>query len=254
MAKIVGLLQSGQGLEVGSDVAVAAAEALQVDGLSVSLTTKGDQSELIWCSGDAARSFEDTQYIVGEGPGPDAVRTGAMVWVPDLGKVRVERWPALSLEVSNLQIRAVYCFPLTTGAIRVGVLTAVRRAPGWMSAQQAEDALVLAAALTLRYLKGEPPAAPGPAVTEGADTSSEPALQPEYLPQIQNGVVHQATGMISVQLLLPVSKALLLLRAHAYGSGRPLNDVAQDIVDRRLRLTPIHAGSPPTAPPAADED
>ncbi|MFI9100986.1 hypothetical protein ACIGXA_10705 [Streptomyces fildesensis] len=59
-----------------------------------------------------------------------------MVWVPDLAQVRAERWPALSMEAPDLQARAVYCFPLGLGAIRVGVLTAVRRIPGPMSAQR----------------------------------------------------------------------------------------------------------------------
>jgi hypothetical protein len=49
-------------------------------------------------------------------------------------------------------------------------------------------------------------------------------------------VVHQATGMISVQLGVSIQEALLRLRAHAYGSERPLGEIAEDVVARRLRF------------------
>jgi AmiR/NasT family two-component response regulator len=42
--------------------------------------------------------------------------------------------------------------------------------------------------------------------------------------------------MLSVQLDLSVGDALSRLRAYAYAEGRPINDVAQEIVDRRLRI------------------
>jgi len=48
--------------------------------------------------------------------------------------------------------------------------------------------------------------------------------------------VHQATGMISVQLEVSLAEALVRLRAHAYANDRPLNEVAADVVARRLRL------------------
>ena len=49
-------------------------------------------------------------------------------------------------------------------------------------------------------------------------------------------VVHQAAGMVATQLGVPVDEALLRLRAHAFSSGRPLTDIARDVVSRTLRL------------------
>ncbi|MCZ4124858.1 GAF domain-containing protein [Streptomyces sp. H39-S7] len=253
MAEVLRLLHPDPWSEAGADIAVAAAEALGMDGLSVSLVTEGDRTELLWCSDDAARCFEDMQHTLGEGPGPDAVRTGAMVWVPDLAQVRTERWPALSMEAPDLQARAVYCFPLGLGAIRVGVLTAVRRTPGPMSAQQADDAIALAAVLTMRCLNGKELQAPETGAQNGANGSAETVRQPDGLPQMLNAVVHQATGMVSAQLLLPLPQALLRLRGHAYSSGRSLTEVAKDVVDRRLRLTHRSNGSP-TPPPVVEKD
>lgn len=205
------------------DVTVPGAAALGVDGLAVSLVTEDDLTELLWCSDAATRRFEDLQLTLGEGPGPDAARTGAMVWVADLADVRLARWPALGMEAPGLPVRAVFCFPMGIGAIRTGVLTVVSRTPGPLTAQQADDALILADALTARCLGGGESRLDGPS----------PADSPRTL---QHAVIHQATGMVSVQLSLPLPQALLRLRAHAYSSGRSITDISQDVVDRRLRL------------------
>jgi hypothetical protein len=49
--------------------------------------------------------------------------------------------------------------------------------------------------------------------------------------------VHQASGMVSVQLGASVADALVRLRAHAYAEGRALSDVAGDVIAGRLRLS-----------------
>jgi hypothetical protein len=48
--------------------------------------------------------------------------------------------------------------------------------------------------------------------------------------------VHQASGVLSVQLEVSVGEALVRLRAHAFGTGRPLSEVAAAVVAHRLRL------------------
>jgi hypothetical protein len=42
--------------------------------------------------------------------------------------------------------------------------------------------------------------------------------------------------MVSVQLDITVAEALIRLRAYAFSHDRLITDVAQDVVDRRLRL------------------
>ena len=233
-ADVLRVLQSSDAPDPVADVIETAADALGVDGLAVSLVTDGALTELLWCSDETTRHFEDLQFTLGEGPGPDAVRTGALVWVPDLASVRLARWPALAMEAPDLAARAVFCFPLGIGAIRVGVLTAVRRTPGPMSHQQTDDALILARALTVRCLgSGEAPSGTPVAV--------------EVPQALHHAVVHQATGMVSVQLSVPLPQALLRLRAHAYSSGRSITDICKDVVDRRLRLGHSHNGAAPGA-------
>jgi hypothetical protein len=60
--------------------------------------------------------------------------------------------------------------------------------------------------------------------------------------------VHQATGMISVQLNSDLTAAFMRLRAHAYLTGRRLSQVANDVVTRRLRFDPDTDIARPASP------
>jgi hypothetical protein len=48
--------------------------------------------------------------------------------------------------------------------------------------------------------------------------------------------VYQATGMIIAQLRVNAETALARLRAHAFATDRPIDEVARDVVGRRLRF------------------
>ncbi len=48
--------------------------------------------------------------------------------------------------------------------------------------------------------------------------------------------VHQASGMVMVQLGVPIEEALARLRAHSFTVGQPLWEVARAVVAGRLRL------------------
>jgi AmiR/NasT family two-component response regulator len=50
--------------------------------------------------------------------------------------------------------------------------------------------------------------------------------------------VHQATGILTVQLGIPLGPALALLRAYSYSHNRSLLSVARDIIAHRIRLFP----------------
>ncbi|WP_052457348.1 ANTAR domain-containing protein [Streptomyces sp. AcH 505] len=210
------------------------AEVLGVDGLAVSLVVDGQITEQLWSSGKTAALFEDLQFTLGEGPGPDALRDHALRMVDDIATVPSGRWPALLPALGDLPVAAVFCFPLHLGGIFVGVLTLLRAEPGPMSGQQMDDALALAEALTLQFLGGE-----------GVQLESWGDARPT---ELHRAVVHQATGMISVQLGLALGPALLRLRAYSFSQGLPITDIARDIVARRLRLPPTAGDPGPTDP------
>ena len=50
--------------------------------------------------------------------------------------------------------------------------------------------------------------------------------------------IDQATGMLTEQLGTSIADAFVRLRAYAYANDLRLNDVARDIVARRLRMRP----------------
>ncbi|MEV7433581.1 ANTAR domain-containing protein [Streptomyces griseoviridis] len=209
----------------GDAPAAACARALGAAGVAVSVLVGEDRvAELLWSHPAAGERFENLQFTVGEGPGPDALRAGVPVVEPDLDRVRPERWPALLPGARELGVHGVCCFPLGVGAIRLGVLTVLCDEKRHFSDQQFDDAQALAAALTCAVLNGGLTGAP-----------SAPGALPGPV-GLNRAAVHQATGMISVQLGVPLAEALLRLRAHAYGSGRDIGEVAAEVVTRTLRF------------------
>ena len=63
----------------------------------------------------------------------------------------------------------------------------------------------------------------------------EPDVNEVLAPRLE---VYQAQGMVMVDLGVSLTEAMALLRAHAFTVGRPLGDVARDVVTGRLRLEP----------------
>ncbi|WP_225859440.1 ANTAR domain-containing protein [Streptomyces albicerus] len=224
------------------DPARACALALGAEGVALSLLV-GDSrtAEPLWCYPEVSARFEELQFTLGEGPGPDAVRTGTPVMEPDLDRVRPDRWPALLPTAREMGIHGVCCFPLGVGAIRLGVLTVLCDEDRRMTVQQCADATALAAALTGAFLNGDRRGKRGGDGNGDGNGDGRPVLGAflEWPPRLHRAAVHQATGMISVQLDVPMEEAFLRLRAHAYGSERPLGEIADDVVARRLRFNDL---------------
>lgn len=227
------------------DPARACALALGAEGVALSLLVgNGRMAEPLWCHPEVSARFEELQFTLGEGPGPDAVRTGSPVLEPDLDRVRPDRWPALLPPARDMGVHGVCCFPLGIGAIRVGVLTVLCDGDRTMSVQQSADAIALAAVLTGALLNGggrgqwsEDGNGNGDRGGDrGGNGGPVLGLFLDRPTGLHRAAVHQATGMISVQLGVTMEEALLRLRAHAYSSERPLGEVADDVVARRLRF------------------
>jgi hypothetical protein len=93
-----------------------------------------------------------------------------------------------------------------------------------LSDDQSADALVMVDVAARWVLEAQAGASPGAVASElqvGADF---------------HFAVHNAAGMVSVQAGISVAEALIRLRAFAFSHDRQLADVAQDVIDRKLRL------------------
>ncbi|MFJ4879203.1 GAF and ANTAR domain-containing protein [Streptomyces sp. NPDC088745] len=235
-AVLAALVSSGSGELVGGDPQLCAT-VLGADGVAVSVLTDTDGFERVWSSPGTSSLLEDVQFTVGEGPGADSARSRSLVLVPDLATVPADRWPLLLPALQELGVRAVFCFPLRIGGACLGVFTVQRSSPGPLTSTQTDNALILAATLTAVLPRG---AAPGHPFLQQDGTGGG----------LHRAVIHQATGMVSVQASLPLDQALALLRAHAFRRERTLEVVADEVVTRRLHFRDTYEG---TALPSGTE-
>lgn len=170
-------------------------------------------------SDPVCQQIEDLQFTVGEGASTDAFSSGRPVLVPDLADDLSPRWPVYSAALQDLAVRAVFAFPIQVGASRLGVFTVFRGQPGGLTAEELALALTFTdVALTT--------------LLDGHDTSTDGLAAA----MTRQATVFQAQGMIMVQLGVGLDEALVRLRARAYADGRPLTDVAHDVLTRRLRF------------------
>ena len=177
------------------------------------------------CTSNAVSALiEELQFTLGEGPCVDAYRQHRPVVEPDLADPAVPRWVAFAAPAVEAGARAVFGFPLDVGDVRLGALNLYRDRPGALTDDQYADALVMAGVAAQAVLDMQADAAPG---ALGAELEIGTNFQ---------FVVHQASGMVAVQLGIRVAEALVRLRAYAFQHGRLVADVARDVVDRRLRF------------------
>jgi GAF domain len=194
-----------------------------VSGAGISVVTVTRNRGVVCSTNVVARQIEELQLEAGEGPCVDAARQGGPVMVPDVDEledVLVDRWPGFLSSAREVGVKALFALPLRIGAIGVGVMDLYRDSAASLTDEELSFALMAAdaAALSLLYLDGD----------DGGDPVS---------PSFGDAHVHQATGMVSVQMGVPVEEALLLLRARAYATERPLTELARDVVARGIRFS-----------------
>ena len=210
-------------------VAAAVVVCAGVDGVAVTVVLAATPRETIYVSDRVASLLEELTLTLGEGPGVDAFAGGPAL-VADLAAPQcLARWPAFAPAGVQAGVRAVFALPLQIGAIRLGVMSLYRAEPGELDPGQLADVLVLADTACALLL-------------DAADGSRHDGHQPAPA-GLQHPEVHQATGMIIVQLGVSAAVALVRLRAHAYANDRLLRDVAADVVARRLRFDPDGGGT-----------
>ena len=221
---IIGQLLGGTGGLNTKRLCDVCADVTGVTGAGIMLMA-GDVARGSVCNTDGVSALiEQLQYELGEGPCVDAYHGDRPVLEPDLAHPATPRWLAFTGPVLQAGARAVFGFPVHVGVVRLGALNLYNDQPGVLTDDQHADALVMADIAGQALLLLQADAAP-----ESVAVELESNANFQY-------VVHQASGMVAVQLEVPVAEALERLRAHAFGNDRPLTDVARDIVGRRLRF------------------
>lgn len=207
-------------------IAESCVELLAVNGAGISMASNTGQREVVCATDDVSARIEELQVTLGEGPCIDAIGRGGPVLVGDLedpDDLVVGRWPTFMAAASDAGVRAVFAFPLRIGVICVGALDLYRTTAGALKGHELSGALLAAEAAGVALI--------------GLGTDAETALAAEGEAGAHLAQVHQATGMVMAQMDIPIEEAFLVLRARAFALGRPLHDVAIDVVERRLRFT-----------------
>ena len=206
----------------GSELAGPFVKAFPVDGASISVLA-GPATGLTVSASDAiAHRLDELQFDLGEGPCWSALAHR----IPVLMDTRESgaEWPAFTEAVSSDAITdrvgAMFAFPLAIGALDIGAIDLYSGDTRPLSPELVAEASSLADIAAWRVLR----------------TIMEDHSQPYDAASIgfSRREVHQATGMIIVQLGVSAEDADLLLRAHAFSAGRTVREIAKDVVDRRL--------------------
>jgi GAF domain-containing protein len=195
----------------------ACVEILDVHGVALTVGYTTDERVTV-CTTDATSArLEDLQEVLGEGPGRDA-STGGQRVTALLPSDADGRWPMLSDAVrGHLGPVQVLALPLSVGADPVGVLTAYRDRT--FPEDEQDVAQFVADAIGAAIARDH---------EEAAEAPGEPWLA--------RSRVHMATGMVVAQLRVPAEDALAIIRAYAFAHDKSLNQVAEDIVNRDIRL------------------
>jgi GAF domain-containing protein len=209
---------SGDGLPDG--LVRLCARTLAVSGVGLALMTDEGPAGTVAASDDGALQLEELQFSLGQGPCVDASRTGRPILVPDLAATSPGTWPQFGAGADAAGLRAAFALPLQVGGIRLGVLDLYRDTAGELSRKELADALSFADAATQLLLD-----------LQAQDTAL--GIPPPHALAVldDRAEVHQATGVVSVRAGVTLAQALSLLRARAYAEGRPIADLARDVLD-----------------------
>ncbi|WP_239163614.1 GAF and ANTAR domain-containing protein [Paractinoplanes rishiriensis] len=203
-------------------VCTAAAHTLAAAGAGISVMTEPGTRGVYAASDPLTEYIEELQFVLGEGPCWEAFSARRPVLVPDLGEVAPSRWPMYVPAVQDKGFRAVFSFPLQLGAVRLGVLDVFRRRAGSLTGDELADGFAFAT-VTMTALLDQHEDATSAGLGDGlADTGEHRAE------------LFQAQGMVMVQLGVSIGEAMTRMRAYAFAHGRRLDEVARDVVARRL--------------------
>jgi hypothetical protein len=190
------------------------------DGAAVTLFGPGMVETLTVVSDGAAKAAQDLEFALGEGPARETVTGRRPVLAVGIRLRR--RWPNYGPAVERLGIHSIAAVPVGPAREPLGALTLF----GPHHHEDFENLRLLGGTVAAMLVPDEESDGPEECLSQG----------PLLAEADHRAVVHQAAGMLSVQISCTVSDALALIRARAFADDISIESIAADIVGHRLRL------------------
>jgi hypothetical protein len=210
----------------------AATAALGLRGAAVHVMTENEVAGVAACTDAEARAVAELQFTANEGPAWVAFRSRRPVLVPLLDAAH-DRWPGFASLALGRGVRAVFSFPLQQGAVSLGVIDLYADRAGPLGADGLALGAGFARAATELLLDGD---TVGPAGELDAGLSAS---------LVERARIHQAQGMVMVDLRVTLAEALSRMRARAFASDASLLDVADQVIAGILTADTWTSGDTP---------
>jgi len=207
----------------GSDLCAVFVATVPVERAAISTLRRPFDIETVGASDTVASALDEVQIDLGEGPCWDALASRSPVVLAHLGADRPSAWPAFTEAVAAYGVTSVYAFPLTLGTLEIGAIDLYNHVADPLTDAQLAGVSSLTGITALQVVRHS--------MAHRDDDPSEDG-------PFSRREVHQATGMVIAQMGVSATDALLLLRAHSYSTGRPVREIAADVVARRITFTP----------------
>ncbi|WP_202563528.1 GAF and ANTAR domain-containing protein [Agreia sp. COWG] len=201
----------------------ACASLVDASAAGLALADRTGRLEVLASTSEESRLVDLMQLRAGQGPCVEAFTSGTVVSVPDVGQV-VGSWPTFVRGAEQLGLRSAHCIPMRLRGETLGSLNLFWRTPGVLPESDVAVARGLADIATIGILHQR-----AVAESDVARRQLQHALDSRVL-------IEQAKGVISHTHSLDMDAAFALLRDHARVNGRRLQEVADDVVARRLTL------------------
>lgn len=163
------------------------------------------------------------QVRAGEGPCVEAISTGQVVSVEDLGNIDA-RWPAFAADARRSGFASLHAIPMRLRNSVIGSLNLFRDRVGELNESDAAAAKTLADIATISILQQR-------LVEESVVAQGQ--LQRALDSRV---IIEQAKGYIAQSHGLDMDAAFRLIRAHARSTQTRLSIVAEDVTAGRLTL------------------
>jgi hypothetical protein len=217
------------GTESGASLCEVFVEAVPVAGASITVFRQPGTQSTIGSSDAIAARLDQLQFDLGEGPRWETARTGVPTVSADVRNQAHPEWPVFGAAAAELGVGALFSFPIRIGNQLLGVADLYRHGPGAL--EQVELARAVAAAREIAV-----------SAVQTASRSAESSRELSGDGAALRREVHQAIGMVLMQLETDPASAFAILRAYAFSHGLSVDDVAREIVARRMNFLddPIH--------------